>query len=279
MKLRIYANCIKVGKGNPEAAPPPKRGEVYGLSKASRRRLLDTVNSIRNFDRALFVTLTYPDHFPRHAVVWKTHIANFRKRLKRQFPLSGGIWRLELKERKSGANVGQIAPHFHLLIVGATGSLSRIRRWVACAWYEVVKSGDSKHAYAGTNVERCNNRTHAAWYVAKYIAKVDAAKHFDHVTGERIWTGRMWGKFGELDESAYMEVDISRTRFHLLRNLLARWVRENGGGAYADTLEGAKYGFTLYGYGPEGAKWKEIQAMLDLDNHERVSNEREPIGL
>ncbi len=36
--------------------------------------------------------------------------------MKRRFPGIGIVWRLEFKRRKSGLNVGKVAPHYHLLV-------------------------------------------------------------------------------------------------------------------------------------------------------------------
>lgn len=262
MKITIFANRITLGTGTGSPPPPPPRGDVRGFSKASRKRLLDKINSVRDLEGAKFMTLTYPDHFPRHPQVWKTHIANFRKRLHRQFPECGGIWRLELKERKSGVNQGKTAPHFHLILRGVDGSLKRIRHWVAQGWYEVVQSGDPKHFQAGTNVELCQNRNHAAWYVAKYVAKIDDGCHHDAQTGEALWTGRMWGSFGELDCEAYLKGEISTTRFKMFRSILSNWLKEDGNADYAKTVKNSEHGFTIYGYGPEGDRSPQLEALL-----------------
>jgi hypothetical protein len=37
-------------------------------------------------------------------------------RIRRRWPKASGIWRLEFKERESGAHLGEVAPHFHLLL-------------------------------------------------------------------------------------------------------------------------------------------------------------------
>jgi hypothetical protein len=274
MKITIFANRITLGKGNPDPPPPPPRGDIHGFSKASRKRLLDKINSVRDLDDALFITLTYPDRFPRHPKVWKIHIANFRKRLTRQFPEMGGIWRLELIERKSGVNRGVTAPHFHLIVRGVSGSLKRIRHWAGAAWYEIVKSGDPKHAQAGTNVKLCENRNHAAWYVAKYIAKVDMNNYKDAQTGEALWTGRLWGSFGSLNCEPYRKGEISYSRYRLFRSVMARWLKEAGSDDYAKIIEGAEHGFTIYGFGAEGEKWKQLQSLLEFcELREETSNE------
>lgn len=66
----------------------------------------------------LFCTFTYPDRYPNQPEVWKRDLKVMCQRMAREFPGFSGFWRLELKERQSGENVGQIAPHFHLLAWG-----------------------------------------------------------------------------------------------------------------------------------------------------------------
>ena len=197
----------------------------------------------------------------------------------RQWPGAGGIWRLELKERKSGINQGKTAPHFHLIVRGMTGSLKRIRAWCSVAWYEVVQSGDKKHLAAGTNVEMCKNRGHAAWYVSKYVAKTDDGSYTDSATGEKLWTGRLWGCFGEVSDEPYIEAEISVSRFKLIKNTIARWLREDGRGEYAETVKKAEYGIRVYGYGPEGDRWPQLVALLKFcelweDENERIITQR-----
>lgn len=274
MKISIYANRITVGIGNPDPPPPPTRGIIRGFSPASRKRLLDIINSARNMNNSLFVTVTYPDHFPRHPKVWKTHIANLRKRLARQYPNVGGVWRLELKKRKSGANTGKVAPHFHLILRGVTGSLKRTRHWVSVAWYEIVKSGDKKHLAAGTNVELCENRNHAAWYVAKYIAKLDQNAYYDATTGESLWTGRMWGRFGHFYTEEFMKGEISHSRYKFFRSIISGWLKEDGNEGFAEKIRGSEYGFTIYGYGPEGDRWPQLAKLLQhCEIHEDADDE------
>ena len=95
-----------------------KRGIIKRFSAGSRRRLLRGLNRVKRDLLPIFVTLTYPDNFPGNPRVWKAHLNAWLKRLKRQHPQAAGFWKLELKHRQSGANAGEIAPHFHLLLWG-----------------------------------------------------------------------------------------------------------------------------------------------------------------
>jgi len=70
-----------------------------------------------------FVTATLPDDvfddnvasFAKTAKVW---MDSFTKRLQRVAPAACGFWRIEWQARKSGAHVGKLVPHFHLLVWG-----------------------------------------------------------------------------------------------------------------------------------------------------------------
>ena len=95
-----------------------KRGIIQRFSEGSRRRLLRALNRVKRDLLPVFVTLTYPDNFPGNPRVWKAHLNAWLKRLKRQHPQAAGFWKLELTPRQSGANAGEIAPHFHLLLWG-----------------------------------------------------------------------------------------------------------------------------------------------------------------
>ena len=95
-----------------------KRGIIKRFSEGSRRRLLRALNRVKRDLLPVFLTLTYPDNFPGNPRIWKAHLNAWLKRLKRQHPQTAGFWKLELKHRQSGANAGEIAPHFHLLLWG-----------------------------------------------------------------------------------------------------------------------------------------------------------------
>lgn len=98
--------------------PPPKRGEVSEFSEPSRRRFLQLLATLNRTAEPIFVTLTYPDSFPAYSEAFKRHLELFSHRLRRRWPKASVIWKLEFQERKSGANKGKIAPHYHLIVYG-----------------------------------------------------------------------------------------------------------------------------------------------------------------
>lgn len=148
------------------------RGEIKSFSKASRRRILRLVATLRRTEVSCFGTLTYPDQFERNPDLVKNHLDKFFKRLLRKFPDAIVLWRMEPKTRKSGVSVGEIAPHFHLLIWNV--EYEKLRQWIPLNWFQVVNSGDEKHLHAGTSVERVRSSRGVMFYTAKYICKSDS---------------------------------------------------------------------------------------------------------
>lgn len=173
---------LKAGKGRRHDW---KRGAIIRFSKQSRRRVLRIVATLKRETHPIFSTLTYPDEFTRLPRVVKSQLDKFRKRLLRKFPDAIVIWRMEAQVRKSGVNIGEIAPHFHMLIWNV--SYENLLAWIPQNWYEVVGSKDKKHLMAGTRVERVRSTRGVLFYTAKYICKA-----LDY---ELEGWGRYWGIF------------------------------------------------------------------------------------
>jgi len=212
------------------------RGAVWGFSRESRKRLLDLLNMIRceALSSGLFMTLTYPDEFPTDAERWKRDLDVFLKRLKRAHPDSVVVWRLEWKERLSGQNAGQVAPHFHLIALGIPWL---DLRWLARSWYETVGSGDERHLGAGTQAQRIRNRRGILYYAAKYVGKVAESPQF--------WTGRVWGVVGrELLPVMLVTFTLSWSQFYRVRRVLRSWLERKTGHKARAKLRGM--GMTAY---------------------------------
>ena len=193
------------------------RGKVRFMSRASRRNLLRKIAKTDRAQDPLFITLTYPDIFSEDPAVWKRDIDKFGKRLARR--KYGAIWRIEYKERLSGFNVGKIAPHFHLLVWGASYTPKMIS-WVRRAWFEVVGSGNIDHFTAGTRVEPIHSRRGVMSYTSKYIAKQDEAI-------VPVGCGRMWGAINR-DAIPFVEAiefEITRGDVFQMFRYLRRYCR------------------------------------------------------
>ncbi len=95
-----------------------RRGKVFGFTSGCRRRLMRRLAQVScTAELPAFVGQTFPDSaLPRDCATANRHLSVFLKRLKRELPTAAGFWRLEMQPRKSGERVGEMVPHFHLLI-------------------------------------------------------------------------------------------------------------------------------------------------------------------
>lgn len=180
VRRRIYSGASKGGPGGP-------RENIRSFSRASRRRLLRKVAQLDRSVLPVFATLTYPLEYSPDPTEWKRHLNSvWAKRLRRQYPNAAYIWRLEFQRRG--------APHFHLILYGATGSIEEFRQWLSLSWYETVQSGDEKHLRAGTNAKQTRSSAGTVGYMAKELGKTSQASLSDDYPDG---VGRWWGvKFG-----------------------------------------------------------------------------------
>lgn len=145
-----------------------RRGVCKGFTRAARLRMLKMIATV-DWSRAansIFITLTYPDcrcqtTYKQRSVHRYLFMRKLEKHLDKQV---SGLWRVEWEERKSGDNVGMLAPHFHLLLFDVPFvDWRKIRKW----WGEII---DYK-GYVKTWVKRCTGARGAGYYVAKYVGK------------------------------------------------------------------------------------------------------------
>lgn len=188
-----------------------KRGQVRGMSRQARGRLMELIASVdRRVDPRLwlFLTLTYPAEYPHDPTVYKRHLDTFFKRLYRLDNHAAAIWKLEYQRRG--------APHYHVLLCGRT---FLDHRWLRRAWFEVVGSADDNHLVAGTQVDSIQTWHGVTHYAAKYVAKSD-------VPGDVVHTGRVWG----VHNRACLPIEgndlpLLWAEFHQLRRLMRRYSR------------------------------------------------------
>lgn len=293
--VRIYADMLEIKRRLPRVGVPSGgglRGSIIGFSRQSRKRMIAKVASIRDFDARfwLMLTCTYSDFFSFAPTLFKWHLELIEKRLKRKYPDLGAIWRLELKNRKTGIMAGRLAPHFHIM-AGFPGRLdydeiSDLRENFSRDWNEVagvtlqewffwslntfglswshffalvliLSYNKQKHHKAGTNVTRVYDQAHAMRYVAKYVAKEDE-------DGVGVDVGRRWGVFGKLDFSPVLDMSITETQFRVLRRYLLRLMQgralsandaleKSGVGRYVLRLAKSSLfrSFSVFGFGDQ----------------------------
>lgn len=222
-KFWVGASLVKVTRGlTMEQHGGGLRSRVTTFSPASRRRMLYKLATVKRSELPLFVTLTYPDAFPADAETWGRHLDNFRKRFQRRG--WGAVWKKELKTRKSGENMGKIAPHFHLLVWGS--HYQELRAWCAGAWYEIVGSGDADHLAAGVRVEIIHTPNGVRGYVGKYITKEDEDLAAENAPAHGY--GRFWGVINSAvipwGDEVIVDFDTQKPVVDLLR-LMRRFMR------------------------------------------------------
>lgn len=258
-KVQIYADLLKVKHTVQDAGLTELksmngggglRDTVQGFSRASRKRLIEFMAKVRNTESMMFLTMTYDDA----AWIAKTDdhqrdIEAFRKRFERQFPTWKALWRVELKERKSGDLIGQVVPHFHMLIwtdkIRSENSMDALSNsflgWGAIAWQEITNSHDDNHLQYGFHCTPVRNRKHAYKYVSKYIAKEDM---------DNYEIGRRWGRIGKFDCTVGEEFRLDRDEYVQFRRLVKKWLNnKNKSFAKKFARQSPEKGCAVFGLG------------------------------
>jgi hypothetical protein len=201
------------------------RDRVRGFSRASRRNLLRRLASINRAafkafrGRLIFITLTYPEHYPEDPELCKGHLKALRRRLQRKFGSFAAFWRLGIQKRG--------AWHFHLLLfVGPSlGPLSDLRRFISSSWYEVTGKVSEGHLHAGTRVEAVRRWREATSYAERYLAKPEKFPN-------ELETGRIWGVWNEeLLPVRWETVEVSLRDAFRIRRIYRKLARKKGGGS------------------------------------------------
>jgi len=178
-----------------------KRGLIHGFSRSSRRRMMQFLAKVcLDGLLPLFGTTTYPDIFPDEAEKFKRDLQTLIERLKRRFPLIGLLWRLEFKVRKSGVNVGKVAPHFHWLLWNVprqfdfkaeTGKWAKITKGRDGTWLETVKFYDGDKIATVVNPvsgqDRFTEWLSRNWYD---VAGTGDLRHYNAGTNVKVLTSK-----------------------------------------------------------------------------------------
>ena len=201
------------------------RDKVRGFSRESRRNLLTRLASInrtafKSFrGRMIFVTLTYPEHYPEDPELCKGHHKALRKRLERRYKSFAAFWRLGVQQRG--------AWHFHLLLfVGPSfGSIDKLRCFISSSWYEITGKVSEGHLRTGTRVEAVKKWKQVTSYVERYMAKPEEFP-------EGLQTGRIWGTWNkELLPVQWETAQVSFRDAFKIRRIYRKLARRKGSGS------------------------------------------------
>ncbi|MBV9937977.1 MAG: hypothetical protein JO150_05695 [Acidobacteriaceae bacterium] len=179
------------------------------------------------------LTLTYPAEWSPDSRRWKADLAAWLKRLRRIYPGVGIIWKLEFQKRG--------APHFHCFLwnLPTSGKVDKLlsaghitremveaepafhgefKAWLSRSWFEVVGSGDPKHAKAGTRFEKIRHPQGIMRYVAGYMSKEDQT-----APGHKV--GRYWGAANReaIPVGQEQEQELSARGYRAVLRTARRW--------------------------------------------------------
>lgn len=169
----------------------PTRGKITEFSSKSKFRLMHQLrNSQHHFKQ--FITLTYPEEFPKDGKVVKEHLNTFLTNLRQTYPVLQYIWVFEAQTRG--------APHFHIILNieipnqqlnDKHGSYFHSKKW-SKLWSKITGNNNNlKHIRHGLRIDPIhdNNPKALAAYMAKYYAKNEQKEFKD----DFIDIGRFWG--------------------------------------------------------------------------------------
>jgi len=226
------------------------RGDIVGFSRAARKRMIEFMAKVRDEGDMYFVTMTYDDmSWLIKSNAHHDDFEAFRRRFERAFPNWKAIWRVEVKERKSGILTGQNVPHFHLLVFTGRHDDEQtqeahamgLQAWGVSAWGQILQTENSHFQEYGFHVSPVRNRKHAYSYVSKYIGKQD---------NDTIPCGRRWGRIGKFDTSHSETLTITEDEAIAFKRLVKRWLKNRNpkfAKRFAKVQSGA--GFSVFGLG------------------------------
>jgi len=183
LTLKIETNQQKFRK-------PKKRKAVRVFSRAARLRMLKFIATVQwdDYPTGLFVTLTYPDSVVRRTMDdrrmdRRRFLRDTEKHLGHQVK---GLWRLEWEPRKSGLYVGQLYPHYHMMLLGETFYWHETCRKI---WRKILRVKGPLDIL----VKAMPNAELTGFYIAEYMAGITDPLYLDNPS---YWntSGLHWGK-------------------------------------------------------------------------------------
>jgi hypothetical protein len=191
---------------------------VATFSLASRKRLLQLVASLdQDTTPPLFLTLTYPQHWPSDPASWHDDLEAFFKRLCRKYPMCNiaVLWRKEPQARG--------APHYHLLVFGVPYIAYQ---WVGEVWAAITGG----NAATCSRVERVRSWRGAMSYASKYLGKKLGGGEFKTDAGEVLDSvGRHWGVMGTKHlPRLWVAYVLLEDAFHRVRRAMVAQKRSKG---------------------------------------------------
>lgn len=213
-----------------ENRDPVAESTITGFSEDSRRRLRDLLHALDRDAGGLFLTLTYQNRDPTPDRA-KRDLDVFWKRVQRQFPGAGAVWKMEPQER------GVV--HFHGMVFGVDFIPVQ---WLSEVWHEVTGEEEEAHEKSCVDLEPFLNRDGKLQsYIAKYMGETYDVWP-DTEPGDPWHTpGRWWGvlsrknlPFAEWEDAAIYIGQAEAMK--LISELLDEWDVDIPGGVVPPSL-------------------------------------------
>lgn len=189
-----------------------KRGKVTEFTSRSRLRMMKLFSRIRYQDlsQPYFLTLTYHHAYKRAQNTHQKHRNVFLTALRREFPDSRYIWRLELQKRG--------APHFHIML-WSTGHFNPMvqeknQGRLRSIWHNIADPSSRIHEEHGFHCQPVTNRDQCFNYIKKYCSKVDIGM------SEEL-EGRRWGASQKLPCEPYLDIELKYSTWQQVRTAIS----------------------------------------------------------
>jgi hypothetical protein len=202
-----------------------RRGKITSFTRKSRTRFIRHILSLERLPDS-FSSLTYDDSVLKRLSInemqRRVHedIHRMKAFVRKRFPETWFIWRIEWKPRKMGKCAGMIAPHWHGLWWVGNREFESFRYVILKEWLRLTKSDNpdaAKVTFKQESFQRLEGKRRVVGYVSKYMAKESDEMGFE--------TGRHWGSVGPVPKARGIVIELDpRETGHLVR-LLKRWLK------------------------------------------------------
>lgn len=201
---------------------PPKRteGDIRTFSKKSRKRLIDTLNTIQSYKwgTPIFCTLTVRHDRSTAPERCLDAFERWKVALRKSIGPHGYVWKLE--PHKSGY------PHLHVIVWpearGADRKPERTAAKLRQLWLEAIGDADKHEVEHAAQAEVCDGKRKVRAYLAKYISKSDGY-------AELMVNRRRWGRSYNMAEDPIAEYIIDQEQGMALTMIAKNWCSERGG--------------------------------------------------
>lgn len=223
--------------------PVREENDIQSFSVNSRRRLIKFISTIKYFSYStiLFTTLTYHQDFSCDPKNYKRDLFNYIKRIKRFYPATQYVWRLEEQ--------GRGAPHYHILFFlpehFSIKEKENFIQEIKTSWLEIKKCSCEYCNLYGVKTKVIDSTSKLLSYVSKYSAKVNE-ENPEHLIGRR------WGYSENIQCGSIEVLHFSTEAYKYFFSILEEKIKsESRNTKYLDSLKDFDQDYFLFVSGAE----------------------------